>query len=351
MSRLARPRWNPVDVEIQRNRDRLARWLAEATHARFFARLPKGDSERIRLPVRVPAELEPAAELPVVRQEDALVIRRDHPGRTGDVALEAGALEAVRMNPGELPKVIDHHQLFWKLLEVSIQEREQPLVSHGRTLARSRGLGYRSGMTYRAVIFDLGGVVVGSPLHAIRDYEKDKGIPVGFVNRVVVDTGPGGAWSRLERGELELEDFYPAFDSDCAEAGSAFSAREMMERIAMVAGPRPQMIAAIERIRDRGLKTAALTNNWKSDEAKADLLSPYFDTYVESAVEGVRKPDPKIYRIACERLGVEPGNAAFLDDIGRNLKTARGLGMATIKVDDPDQAIGELQSLLGFPLR
>ena len=205
-------------------------------------------------------------------------------------------------------------------------------------------------MSHRAVIFDLGGVVLGSPLHAIRDYEKEKGIPAGFVNRVVVSTGPTGAWSRLERGELELEDFYPAFDQDCAEAGPVFSAREMMERISLVTGPRPQMIQAIARIREEGLKTAALTNNWKSDEAEWNVLGPHFDVYVESAVEGVRKPDPRIYEIACERLSIEPSHAVFLDDIGRNLKAARELGMTTIKVDDPDQALAELHGVLGFAL-
>ena len=209
-------------------------------------------------------------------------------------------------------------------------------------------------MIYRAVIFDLGGVVLGSPLHAIRDYEREKEIPEGFVNRVVVSTGHTGAWSRLERGELDVESFIPAFDKDCAEARPAFSAREMMERIATITGPRPAMTEAIRRIRKRGLLTAALTNNWKNDDATepspGDLLAGLFDVYVESAVEGIRKPDPRIYQLACERLCVTPADAVFLDDIGRNLKAARELGMMTIKVDEPATALAELQKLLGFPL-
>src|SRR6266481_2909790 len=80
-------------------------------------------------------------------------------------------------------------------------------------------------MHYRAVLFDLGGVVVGSPLEAIARYEVEQGIPAGFVNRVVVATGAAGAWSRLERGELTLEAFYPAFERDCAAAGHAIDAR------------------------------------------------------------------------------------------------------------------------------
>ena len=68
-------------------------------------------------------------------------------------------------------------------------------------------------MRIRAVIFDLGGVVLGSPLHAIAEYEQELGLPRNFVNRVVADTAPVGAWSRLERGELDMEAFYTAFES------------------------------------------------------------------------------------------------------------------------------------------
>lgn len=205
----------------------------------------------------------------------------------------------------------------------------------------------------RAVIFDLGGVVLGSPLHAIAAYERELGIPAGFVNRVVVDTAPTGAWSRLERGELALEAFYLAFEEDCAAAGQRLSARAMLERMAEAAEPRPEMLEALRRIRCQGLKTAALTNNWAGEEDVdgTRALRPHFDAFVESSAVGLRKPDPRIYRLACAELGVEPALAVFLDDIGSNLKTARGLGMATIKVDEPAAALAELEELLGFPLR
>jgi putative hydrolase of the HAD superfamily len=203
----------------------------------------------------------------------------------------------------------------------------------------------------RAVIFDLGGVVMGSPLHAIAEYERELAIAPGSVNRLVVSTGPSGAWSRLERGELGLEEFYPRFDAECAAAGHPLSTRLMMERIAVAAQPRPRMLAAIRCIRERGLRTSALTNNWAGDGTrKLDWLGELFDVVVESAVEGLRKPDPRIYRLVLERLAVAPGEAVFLDDIGRNLKPARTLGMHTIKVDDADQALEDLAALLGFPL-
>ena len=202
-----------------------------------------------------------------------------------------------------------------------------------------------------AVIFDLGGVVMGSPLHAIAAYEREVAIPSGFVNRHVVAMGAAGAWSRLERGEVSLDAFYPLFDAECAAAGHPLSARAMMERIAIEAQPRPRMLAAIRSIRARGLRTAALTNNWIGDGTRErDWLGDVFEVVVESAVEGLRKPDPRIYQVALARLGVAAAETIFLDDIGRNLKPARELGMTTIKVDDEAQALAELAQALGFAL-
>ena len=217
-------------------------------------------------------------------------------------------------------------------------------------------------MTIRAIIFDLGGVVLGSPLHAIAAYEREIGLPANFVNHVVADTAPSGAWSRLERGEISMETFYTDFEADCQAAGQTLSARTMFERMALEALPRPIMIEAIRRIRAEGLLAGALTNNWANEddgqENEADgptgdgtrALADLFDVFVESSVEGLRKPDPRIYSLACERLGVELNEAVFLDDIGTNLKAARALGMTTIKVDTPEQALGELSAVIGLTL-
>ena len=206
---------------------------------------------------------------------------------------------------------------------------------------------------YQAVIFDLGGVVLGSPLHAIADYEREIGIPANSINRVVMDTAPVGAWSRLERGELSMEAFYPAFDRDCADAGHTISAQAMMERIAVSAGPRPAMREAVTRIKQRGLSVAALTNNWATEDSATrshNDVRDHFDVFIESSVEGLRKPDPNIYRLACDRVSVAPDRVIFLDDIGANLKPARALGMTTIKVVTPEAALSELSQLLGFAL-
>ncbi len=207
-------------------------------------------------------------------------------------------------------------------------------------------------MGFRAVIFDLGGVVLDSPLHAIAAYERELGIPAGFVNRVVVDTGPSGAWSRLERGEASRAEFEAAFEAECRAAGHALSAATMMERIAQC-GPRPAMLEAIRTLRDARYSVAALTNNWAHEGAgssESDALRGLFDVFVESSKLGLRKPDPRIYRHTCEALGVAPRDAIFLDDIGRNLKAARALGMTTIKVEQPETALAELARHLDLAL-
>lgn len=205
-------------------------------------------------------------------------------------------------------------------------------------------------MALTAVIFDIGGVVVDSPLHVIADYERRRGIPSNAINRVVIETGPAGAWSRLERGELRLPEFHTAFEADCRAAGVEIDAAALMGAIGAASRPRPIMLAAIARLRAHGLRVAALTNNWIAEDAGLDGLRGHFDVVVESAVVGLRKPDPRIYHLACERVGVAPGDAVFLDDIGRNLKAARALGMTTIKVVDADTALRELGAVVGLTL-
>jgi putative hydrolase of the HAD superfamily len=208
-------------------------------------------------------------------------------------------------------------------------------------------------MTIRAVIFDLGGVVLGSPPQAFRAYEAERGIEINFLNRMVMRNGRQGAWARLERGELAMAAFMTAFDAEALADGVTISTAELMVRVAEASMPREAMVFAVRKIREHGLRVAALTNNWASEDQdnKMALLRAEFDVFVESAIEGVRKPDPRIYEIACERLGVAPNEVIFLDDLGPNLKPARAMGMRTIKVDDHEAAIAELERLLGKALR
>ena len=200
------------------------------------------------------------------------------------------------------------------------------------------------------VAFDLGGVVLESPLAAIRGYEAECGIAAGAIGRALAAMGSDGAWSRLERGELGFEAFLPRLEAELATAGLALDARALMDRVERAMVARPEMVALVDRVRDGGQRVAAVTNNWRGNEAMDDLferLAPHFDGFLESCRGGRRKPEPAIYALICERLELAPDRIAFLDDIGHNLKPARAMGMHTIKVDDdPAAAIAALESLL-----
>ncbi len=200
----------------------------------------------------------------------------------------------------------------------------------------------------RGVLFDLGGVVFESPLAVIDDFERERGLPRGAVGRVVVASGDDGAWARHERGELSRPAFVEAFTAELADAGYEVDVAELMDRIEGTFRPRPEMLAAIDRLRRAGLRLGAVTNNWTPFGDHPVLRR--FDVVVESVLEGVRKPDPEIYRRALERLGVAPADAVMLDDLGPNLKPARALGMATIKVVEPRSALERLGELVGIDL-
>jgi len=212
-------------------------------------------------------------------------------------------------------------------------------------------------MPVTAALFDFGGVILSSPFEAFARYEEANGLPTDFL-RTVNSTDPDtNAWARLERSEIDLHGFASAFEEESAALGHAVSGHDVL---ALLRGEiRPAMVEALRRCHER-LATALLTNNvvtMRTDGmaggASAELAAVlgHFDVVLESSVVGVRKPDPEFYRRACAALGIEPAEAVFLDDLGVNLKPARAMGMTTIKVDDPEVAIAELEAVVGFPLR
>lgn len=211
-------------------------------------------------------------------------------------------------------------------------------------------------MQLRGVIFDLGGVVFPSPFDAFDAYDREAGLPVGSTRGVVRASSEDGAWAALERGELTFEQFCAALDAEARAVAVAMDTARMMALVGGGLGPRREMVRAAERIREEGLRTAALTNNWSHPDGTLEhdgvrALPLAFDVVVESAVEGIRKPDPAIYELVLARMEIEAREAVFLDDLGINLKPARAIGMTTIKVTDPDVALRELEDVLGFALR
>lgn len=204
----------------------------------------------------------------------------------------------------------------------------------------------------RAVLFDFGGVIIDSPFEAFTRYEQRHGLPDGFIRSLNARNPHDNAWARLERNEIDFDGFCTAFAAEAEAAGGHVDARELF--VAMNGTFKPGMVDAVRACR-RHFRTGLLTNNFAVPVAGEDVhhgeVLDLFDVVVASAELGIRKPDPRFYRIACERLAVEPARAVFLDDLGVNLKPARQLGMTTIKVVDVDQAVDDLQAVLGIPLR
>jgi putative hydrolase of the HAD superfamily len=207
-----------------------------------------------------------------------------------------------------------------------------------------------------AVVFDLGGVLTESPMHAFAAYEGEAGLPAGLIRRLNSTDPDTNAWARFERNELDVAGFSAAFEAEAAAQGHRVEAARVLE--ALRGELRPSMVAAVQRLRAAGLPLALLSNNVAPMERTGRLgeLLGLFDAIVESSTEGVRKPEPEIYRRALARLSdavgrpIEAADCAYLDDLGINLKPARALGFATIKVVEPGPALAELSALVGFPL-
>jgi putative hydrolase of the HAD superfamily len=211
----------------------------------------------------------------------------------------------------------------------------------------------------KAVLWDFGGVILGSPFDAFRLYEQELGLPEDFIRGLNARNPDANAWAKMERSEVSLAEFVTLFEAEAAAEGHKIDGWRVLKSIS--GDIRPQMVEALRRCKAR-FRVACITNNMKSGEgpgmardadraaAVAEVMA-LFEHVVESSRLGFRKPDPRIYRHACDLLGVEPEHCVYLDDLGINLKPARALGMRTIKVGDPDTAIAELEAMVGFPLR
>ena len=212
----------------------------------------------------------------------------------------------------------------------------------------------------RAVLWDFGGVILSSPFEAFNRHEQATGLPADFIRGVNATDPHTNAWAKLERSEVSLDEFDSLFAEESARLGHEVRGATILE---LLAGEiRPEMVEALRRVRAAGLATACLTNNIVSGddtehadptgrrERVAEVMA-MFDVVVESSKVGIRKPEPRFYEIACELLGVEPTECAFLDDLGINLKPAAAMGMTTIKVLNAEQAITDLEAVLDIALR
>lgn len=208
----------------------------------------------------------------------------------------------------------------------------------------------------RGILWDFGGVITTSPFEAFNRYEAEHGYPTDFIRTINATNPQTNAWARFERSEFSAAEFDSAFLAESRAAGHPIPGADV---IALLSGDvRPRMVEALRRCKTR-FACGCITNNVRAGEgpgmasnhARAEAVREamdLFDFVIESSKVGVRKPEPEIYRMALAEMSIEAEAAAFLDDLGVNLKPARAMGMQTIKVVSEAQALADLAAMTGL---
>lgn len=209
-------------------------------------------------------------------------------------------------------------------------------------------------MRIEAVIFDFGGVFIESPYPMLESVGAQMGLQPGQLSDIIFGSlfeDGDHPYHRLERGEISL---LQARD-EILERGRALYHLEVdiFEVFSQMRGDVRQPL--VDRVRDlkrEGYPTAMITNNIREYSDTWRSLVPVeelFDLVLDSSREGVRKPNPAIFRLALDRLGGPlPEQTVFLDDCEGNVKAAGSLGMRTIYVrGDIMETIAQLDALLG----
>ena len=207
----------------------------------------------------------------------------------------------------------------------------------------------------RAVVSDFGGVLTAPLLQGFARMQDDTGVPPeAFGTALARATAANGGRNPLfdlEVGAIGEDEFIAAIERELeAELGRPVTLHGFGERYMAAIDPNDELFAHYRTLHARGMRFAMLTNNVREWEPfwRAKLpIDEIFETVVDSAFVGVRKPDPAIYAIVLERLALPAEDCAFVDDLAVNVEAARELGFATVHFRDTAQAIAELDALVG----
>lgn len=199
----------------------------------------------------------------------------------------------------------------------------------------------------RGLIVDYGGVLTTDVFASFRRFCEAEGLAADTVrDRFMSDPEARGLLERLETGRAHEAEFEAAFGKLLGVAPE-----RLIDRMFGFMVPDEAMVAGVLTARSAGVRTAMLSNSWGEDRYDHAQLERLFDAWVISGEVGVRKPDPEIYALAAERIGLPPEECVFVDDLPGNLKPARALGMATVVHRGAAQTLGEVSDLLGITLR
>ena len=205
-------------------------------------------------------------------------------------------------------------------------------------------------MNYKAVIWDFGGVITSSPFEAFNKFELDNNLPKDIIRTINSENPDDNAWAKFERNDVDINEFDTLFSKEADKKGFQISGKQVVK---LLSGDiRKPMVDFLLSLKEN-YKLGCITNNIqnsKDDKVnhlnQASQVMKIFDHIIESSKVGLRKPDPNIYYMSCDALGVRPEECIYLDDLGINLKPARKIGMTTIKVIDPNEAIDEVKKYL-----
>jgi epoxide hydrolase-like predicted phosphatase len=194
----------------------------------------------------------------------------------------------------------------------------------------------------RAVLFDFGGVFTPSPFPVISDAAPELGLtPQAAIELCfgIYDQDGGHPWHRLERGEITLEEARAQLAALAREQEIEVDVLALFGRMGAPDPDRDAMIEGARKIRQRGLRTALVTNNIKEFGDGWRRMVPVdelFEVVIDSSHVGVRKPDPRIFQLALEAIEVDASEAVFVDDHPGNIAAAEKLGMTGVLVG-PDR--------------
>jgi putative hydrolase of the HAD superfamily len=198
----------------------------------------------------------------------------------------------------------------------------------------------------RGLLVDFGGVLTTNVFQSFKQFAEAEGLPPDAIKRAFREDPEALALlRRLEKGELTHEEFEPLF----AERIGIERTDGLVERLFAGVGPEEEMLDAVQRARAAGVKTGLISNSWGEgldyDQATLDEL---FDAVVISGDVGLHKPQPEIFRLGAERIGVPPEDCVFVDDLRENCAGAEEVGMTAILHRGPESTVPELERLLAI---
>lgn len=200
---------------------------------------------------------------------------------------------------------------------------------------------------YRGLLVDWGGVMTSNLFTSFSSFCEGEGIDSDAIRHSFrEDPDARQLLIGLETGAVEEAEFEPRF-----AAMLGVSANGLIDRLFAGSSVDQEMVDAVAAARRAGVRTGLISNSWGTRRYDRKLLAALFDGIVISGEEGMRKPDPRMYELGAERIGVQPPACVFVDDLPFNLTPAAELGMATVHHVSATQTISELQRLLGVSLQ